>query len=304
MDGAKRKQVILRGGDTSYVVKPFGLTNFTGAACWYNSLLQSLLGCEPMLYFLLKHYDYYKTNPFVKDYCEFAASISSVNNGYKLWGYLAAKKSDITRGQQDATEFFTDFIELFNSKCMMGMFTYITRSTLYFDGISKESEKHMNIVMSLTPDAMMNLQKHLNVEIEEIEGYKPYDDKEYTTIAHKVTRLTRAPPILVIMIKNYDFNVYDGTSITSVRSKAFDYPKTLMFNYHTDEYPTITYNLVSLVEHQGRKSMGGGGHYICYSKRGDDLFCFNDAHIGKAVDWPKNNNVYMLLYSTWDAKTR
>lgn len=297
-----KKSIILKYGGDKCIVKPFGLTNFTGAACWYNSLLQSLLGCEPLMCFLLKHYDYYKTIPFVKDYCEFASSISSVNSGHVLWQYLIKKKSSIAYGQQDATEFFTDFIELFNSKRVMGMFTYITRSSLYFDDISKESEKHENVVMSLTPTAMMNLQNHLNREIEEIEGYKPYDDADYTTIAHKITRLTRAPPVLVIMIKNYDVDMFNGTTVTSIRSKSFDYPKTLVFNDHTDAFPNITYNLVSLVEHQGRKQMGGGGHYICYSKRGDDLYCFNDSHVGRAADWPKNNNVYMLLYSTWDEK--
>ena len=279
------------------IVKPFGLVNFTGAACWYNAMLQSLLGCDPFIKFLIVHRRQFSKLPFAAKFYQLITNEDRVASGINLWRELCAKSRSASYGQQDSTEFFTDFLELFKNDILLGEFTYIRRSIIRYGPHVRSSEKQQNIIMSVTPDIMPNLANYLMSEEEIIDGYKP-DDKKLDI--YKATRelfLVRAPPMLVIMVKNYDF---DYRSFTT-GAKLYDYPTEMYFNEDREDYPTIHYKLASLICHHGSKRPGSGGHYTCYSMRGSRLYHFDDTRVSIVKEWPKNKDNYMFIYTTWDA---
>ena len=289
-------------------VYPMGLINFNGSACWLNSLIQSLMGSKTINDIILHP----KNDNTSKTFLEYYNIISKVsvnnnnnnsNNEYKIMELSQVMNSLCDdsihlynlMNQNDPTEFLLIFIEKLGKECINATNYAVQKSILCNNHTHNKREE--NILMSVSLSNIGELQKYLNKHIEDIE-YK-CDAETITnnitnTIIKKpmvVTRLSRVPQVLIIMIKNYHEN-YSG--------KIINYPNILEFPTNNNKKWIL--NVVSVIEHHGSKNIntiirgGSGGHYVCTSHRHDGIYYFNDSNVTRTTTFPKNNNICTIVY--------
>jgi ubiquitin C-terminal hydrolase len=120
---------------------------------------------------------------------------------------------------------------------------------------------------------------------EEIEGYT-CDKCKHKDTSSKQLVLWKSPKILIIVLKRFIGNVkFDQQIEFPEKMNISDYVK----GYDTDN---SHYVINSVIEHQGQVDYG---HYICYCRKKDGYYKFNDDHIEKVNDL-KSAQAYILIY--------
>lgn len=134
----------LKKYDTEYAAPPIGFTN-TGVMCWFNSLLQMLLGVSAFNQCVLDERQWLSDNPLAAAYIRLAEAILPNSGEYDpedlgrfsgcsleiLHGLTAAcPGANLDFGQQCASEGFTRFIESMCSKPVDEIFMNAYKQTI------------------------------------------------------------------------------------------------------------------------------------------------------------------------------
>ena len=103
----------------------------------------------------------------------------------------------------------------------------------------------------------------------------------------KTTEVVHWPPVLVISFKRFEFD--SATRRHQKITRHIDFPMLLRDG--------VTYNLRSVIEHQG---VFGGGHYVAYVRaHSEQWYHCNDIMNPQIIEDPTTvlqHQAYMLIY--------
>lgn len=305
-------------------LKPFGLHN-SGAICYFNSMLQSLLSCTAFINEVIKNKEQYSTNPVVKKIIELielsnklkspSENHSAVSNNLSIysvliWNEMAmfiCKKNKINinefmSGQQCSREAFDYLMECMESfKNIKNIFLHRYKNNIYCLDCNKcvSSVNTINSIILVEPhlqndqiskfkvfDNLLTANTTMNSYIEKQTGYI---DSFYICPTCKKTG------------EKYNINYLTMIpEVLVVLSKKYrngeklnvytEFPKELEFNGINNT--KLKFHAVSQIEHAGSLN---GGHYWANSRRSDGWYCLNDNGVSKS-DFLPTNNTYMVFY--------
>lgn len=243
-------------------IPPLGFTN-TGAICYFNALVQSLLSCQQFIAYICRE----KRDSVFFLFFKFIAID-------KKWDpFFTSKLLHVMGGfapNQSSNEYF---LKLCDYMKMDDLFSTKTETTKVCKECGKEGDKVMDTSVFTVID---NSVDEFCETTRDVEGY--YCDGEKCKKKVTVTITTRIREISPIMV--FSFNKY-------FQKRMIPYPKG--FNIDSDK----EYRLVSTIEHQG---VLGGGHYFCRTVRNGALLRLDDNSVGQLNDIDPTDNTYMVLY--------
>ena len=311
--------------NNDYIPEPFGLQN-TGAICYFNSLVQSLLSCSSLNEHILTNLDRYKSNVILQHYIKLLRSITISQDNQRRQLRLSTEGAHIQMinkliqiqkntmfnvkfgtGQQDVGEGLNLLLDAINDKPVMELF-----QVRYSEHIECKICDHKHISAShpyLPIDIALDVfdkkppTEHPKIIEKYVLKHNEYIDDAYrctnkscrlTGDKFKYVMLTMVPEIIIISFKKFASvgpmkKTRDGKKIssTSAIKKCIHFPMTLSFNSGK-----LNYEIVSQCEHSGGI---GGGHYWAISKRKDKVYNFNDTSVSSATFNP-TANTYMVFY--------
>lgn len=302
-----------------YIPDPFGLQN-TGAICYFNSLIQSLLSCSSLNEHVLKNLDRYKSNVILQHYIKLLHSISEPDDRQTrpsahiqmVNTLIQLQKKSTFRikfgtGQQDANEGLNLLIDAINDIPVMELF-----QVRYREHIECKICDHKHISAShpyLPIDIALDLfdeklpTEHPKIIEKYIVKHNEFIDEDYRCInddckmtgnKNKYVILTMVPEIIIISFKKFAGigpmrKTRDGRNIRDTRARKICINFPLKFSFNNGR---LNYEIVSQCDQSGGI---GGGHYWSISKRKDKIYKFNDASVSPAAFNP-NPNTYMVFY--------
>ncbi len=265
-------------------MEAFGLINFTGAACWFNSMIQAFLSSKKLINIILTN----EMRPPLIFELQLIIT-KKVDNLLTLSKFLQLPQQ--VSQQSDPSEFVDHFIEQLNNVYpIKPKFTHaITYHISCYCG-QKHMKREIGTYLSVSKDNIRNLQRHLDGENEFIEYECEHQEANQTPSIGKrkvirTAKLTRAPDLFIVHVKNYDEASGPMSSV---------YPKILSFDTFDDS--KHIYNLTAVVEHHGSKTAESGGHYTCTGIRSTGIYNLDDSNSYKVGDFPSSTNIYLLFY--------
>jgi len=283
--------------DENYIPYAYGLVNFTGAACWLNSMIQSILGCS-----IINKISAETPETKLSELYGIVVKKYTMQNNKEIFRLTQillnlSDKKEVTQNvnnQNDPTEFIQLFIEGMGSK-IHDKCVHAVKSTITC-GDHEHIKRDNGVLVPVALNHINDIVGYLKYHTEELE-YK-CDKSNVVNSKIRLLQLSHASEILIIMVKNY---LYTNSQ------QNINYPRELSFNKSGGG--KWVYNVMSVVEHHGIKdvnqliaSKGGGGHYTCTSKRrGKDgvigIYNLNDSSVSLVNDFPNTPNVCLIVYS-------
>jgi hypothetical protein len=285
----------------TYVPYARGFVNFTGAACWLNSMVQAVLGCDVINELAVNEKETY----LAKIYSIVVEQYSSLDSDktYRLTDILTnlSKNKSVVQNvnnQNDPTEFIQLFIEglghKINDKCVHTMKSTIKCNN--HEHIKRDNGVLVPVALTHMEDVIQYLKYH--EESIEYKCDKPNVAESSNPIKKRIFNLSHASEVLIVMVKNYLYN--------NDQVKNINYPRRLVLAKKGGG--KWVYTVMSVVEHHGMKdvnhlimSRGGGGHYTCTSIRKNKdgslgIYNLNDSSTTQVNDFPNTPNVCLIVY--------
>jgi ubiquitin C-terminal hydrolase len=249
-----------------------GLPN-TGAICYFNSMLQALMGCPSFLRYV-RHERHQELMDVIYERCA-GANLVLLNEVNK-------KNNNIFYGQQCCNEFFIKFVEYLSESMQKDKIHHLF-------GIEYETKvycKKCNILKKINNDILYSI--HVsetfqgNIEDVIINGYSKLEDyvcdHQHKKHSYKISVLKQLPYILVITFNKY------------TKKRNMIYPPFMEIKTVDRTYK---YKLMSVIDHFGTQQ---SGHYTCRSIRNQKIFLFDDTRIIPESHLTPLESSYMIFY--------
>lgn len=295
--------------DPAYVPIKFGMQN-TGAICWFNSLLQMMLGLPALNRTLLECESELKSNPFATEYIkvlkasgvggsEGSQSSLSHKNPLNSASLLPASAAILgallirTRqkgirmnmgvGQECADEGFITFIEMLDCPQVERLFSNVYELIIECKGCKKK--------VSSIRDKSVRIQMFTQVPLETKEKFCTYlrihpSEHDYfkCDCGHLMTKFYRAEKLK--MLREIVVIMFNKFITKDVRW----FPQELIFKGRDNR--DLNYRLVGKIEHSGTRL---SGHYWAHSFRDGEWVCLNDSGVSAGNSAP-SANTFMVCY--------
>lgn len=317
--------------DGKYVPSPFGLIN-TGAICWCNSAIQSLLSCAQFNYMMIENKEKLKNNKVATTYIEIieellkddkineneCRSISTrMLNSIIIELKKQKRKSDLLSfGQKDASDGILIFLELIDCRPVSNLFLHryenaslcmkckkvsfvntkeppnIANEITFREEITTEQEFLKKLLMHWTPN----------------DGIMCEKCKEKTDESVIVYTLKMVRELLMILIMNTTEGTINPNNLikNEIPLHRFKYPYPEHIYMPTNKKSKLKYKLVSMIEQLGgrryqstpgnRASSTSSGHYVATCFRQGKYWDFNDTSVTSSK-FKQSQNAYVLIYS-------
>lgn len=283
----------------SHTVEPKGLFN-TGAICYFNATVQSLLSCTS---FVEKCKDAGSDNK-VMECLKKVIGGAEPSISAELWKYMSfticAKNEydprKFMKGQQCAREGYHRLLEsieeygdiqdlflhryrsmIFCEKCDDFVSNVETTYNVFEIQPNLESEQLENFTLEKKQD----MNNFLSEQHSYVESYVCGKCKDKSK-KYRIDKLVMVPEVLVVLAKKYVAN----RKINIMT----EFPEFLEFNGSEKKFK---YCAVANVEHGGGLN---GGHYWAVCKRGDKWYCFNDLSVKEVNGFKPTVHTYMVYY--------
>ena len=318
--------------NSDYIPDSFGLQN-TGAICYFNSLVQSLLSCSSLNEHILKNIDRYKSNIILQHYIKLLRSIRSKSIDFdskdpsqrqtrsfsdahiQMVNTLIQIQQKTTfnvkfgTGQQDASEGLNLLLDAIHDQDVMELFQ--VRYSEYIECKTCD-HKHESAADPYLPiDIALDIfdKKHPTEHSKIIEKYilehNEYIDDAYLCTNRdcqiagnklKYVRLKMSPEIIIISFKKFaGVGPMKKTNDGRNIRNTSAVKKCIQFPMKLS-FPSFGGKLNYEIVSQCEQSGGiGGGHYWAISKRKDKVYNFNDTSVSSAAFNP-TANTYMVFY--------
>lgn len=286
--------------DPAYVPVKFGMQN-TGAICWFNSLLQMMLGLPALNRTLLECESELKSNPFATEYIKVlkASGIGSsdvpVNPASLLPASAAILGALLIRtrqkgirmnmgvGQECADEGFITFIEMLDCPQVERLFSNVYELIIDCAGCKKK--------VSSIRDKSFRIQMFTQVPLETKEKFCTYlrihpSEHDYfkCDCGHMMTKFYRAEKLK--MLREIVVIMFNKFITKDVRW----FPQELTFKGRDNR--DLNYRLVGKIEHSGTRL---SGHYWAHSVRNGEWTCLNDSGVSAGNSEP-SPNTFLCAY--------
>jgi len=302
--------------DKNFVPHPFGLTN-SGAICWFNSLLQSLLSCSSLNKIVIEnhHQSKFASNEILNHYLKLlqygldndkSRQVFTGQDHVQIINIIIKKqaqskfKRKLGSGNQDADEGFKLAIDTIRNKSITELFQLRYRGFITCNLCKNTHESTPNLGdLNITIDIAMDIfdgkpsEKHAEIIQKYIIYHDEYLDDNYTCLhckskgnKIKFAKLTMLPEILVLLFKKYTSK---GGSVRAVKQNI-TFPQVLSFTRKGGG--KTKYQLISQCEHSGSL---GGGHYWAISLRKNGIFNLNDSGFS-AANFSPSAGTYLVFY--------
>ncbi len=284
--------------DSKYVAPKFGLSN-TGAICWFNSLLQVMLGLPSLNKVILECEESLIGNRFAQAYitvlkntiandsppdlAKLAWSSSAVIGALVLRAREKHIRVNLGRGQECADEGFVTFIELLECPRAERLFSNVYELSITCQGCQKK--------VSTVRDKSYRVQMFTRVPLETKERFctflriHPSECDYYKcecgnvmTKFYREEKLKMLREIVIIMFNKF------------VTKDVRWFPQDLTFKGRDGK--NLSYRLVGKIEHAGTRV---SGHYWAHSLRHEEWVCLNDTSVSIGSPMP-TANTFMVAY--------
>lgn len=306
-----------------FVPYPFGLNN-SGAICWFNSLIQSLLSCSSFNELCISD-DKYKQNAILSEYLvilKYGLNLTTDNrnvfpgqNHSKIIRLIQQKQSKskfrikLGSGQQDADEGLKLLIDTIDNKDVLELFQIRYRAQIYC-GLCKNIHHPVpsigdpNFTVEIAMDVFHDTkeEEHANIIQKYIIQHNEYIDNNYVCTScnktgHKIkmAKIRLIPEVLIILFKKYTNEIRGIKVQVRALKRDIKFPQHLEFN---GTRGNLKYTLVSQCEHSGAL---GGGHYWSISQRKQTAdttqsYNLNDTGVNPSEFRP-TSNTYLVFYN-------
>lgn len=242
-----------------FSIPPLGFTN-TGAICYFNALVQSLLSCKSFVQFICKE----KQESIFYLFFKFIAS-------EKKWDpFFTSKLLHVMQAfepNQSSSEYF---LKLCDHQKLDDLFSTKTE-TVTTCSVCQNETKMIDTSLYIVIDNDMNEFCESKREVDDFKCEKCNQKVK----AEIVSRIKEISPIMV-----FSFNKYFS-------KKNIPYSKGFIVDGDKE------YRLISTVEHQGVLQ---SGHYFCRTFRNGELLNLNDTSVSKIDNMDSSENTYMVFY--------
>ncbi|KAK9457159.1 hypothetical protein V1511DRAFT_152951 [Dipodascopsis uninucleata] len=309
---------------TQKYVNPPGLIN-NGVTCYMNSVLQVLLHVPAMVEYLLRMH---KNDCTKNESCVMCAfqklTEECYSDGRKARGpiypriilkKMRANGSKLSEHrQEDAHEFLRQFIDALQLSVAPKHLKEPVKETSVihriFGGrfrqqIRCKSCNYPSNTYQPALDIPLDIRRNGTVqtalkrffaseELSKVRGnaYKCERCKTFVD-AEKRTLIYDAPEYLTLHLKRFDFT-FRGTS--KIQGKI-QYPKNLELSSYSTKKEVLSYELIGVIVHQGRRA--SSGHYISFVKQSNGLWaCYNDEIVDSVSEKRVlDQEAYILVYA-------
>jgi ubiquitin C-terminal hydrolase len=189
---------------------------------------------------------------------------------------------ELVSNQQCVGETLTYFLEIFeHDSDVIRLFEHrYAHDLICLECNHRSRTVTTNIMFEISPTT--DVRKDLYECVDVVENYK-CEKCGSTKNKPKHSRLTMAPEILVIIVKNYMWGQFGGMK----RSQVTDFPEFI-------EFSPLKYRAVAYIDHHGHLERG---HYIATCLRDNCTWnTLNDIFVNPSTFAP-NANTYMVFYS-------
>jgi len=302
--------------DPDQMLKTCGLVN-TGAICYLNSFLQSLMSCTSLTEFFLENEEKFtgEENKVALEYIKLLKAVGDSKSysdiidpsGVFREVIIATKKKfpdkKFGRGQEDSGEGLHLFLDAIDSKELYKYFMYKYVVKIWcLTCVKQISEKKDESCVLEIPPHLSGLV--VNDDSEYVKEVDPLNAhiRQYISVLDDYTcpgcklqkccriyQLASAPEIITIMFSKF----YKKSNIA--------FPQALSFPAVNDT--TLEYKMVAKVEHSGGR---GGGHYWAHCYRDGEpelgseepkkeMYELNDITVSRGTNTPTRES-YIVFY--------
>jgi ubiquitin C-terminal hydrolase len=264
----------------------------TGAICWLNSLMQSLLSCPCFVHRVLDSQKKLSRTPIgealyavvwcaMYDHKLFPFTISALQK------QIVFHKKKFGIGQECASEGLHQLLDLVQSKddfFLSNLFMHRTRCDLICNHCRSACNSGVDYGITVQ---LFQLTTPITTKDEFVNSLKLHmseSDKQCTCGAFLVRRyrLTMIPEIVIVMFNKY------GVGIPRL---SHYFPEE--FTLKSTNNNNMQYLLVAQIEHHGTLH---GGHYFAKCLRQEGVYLLNDASVSKNRFSP-STSTYMVIYN-------
>lgn len=259
------------------MANPHGLKNYTGACCWWNSLLQALLSCRHFVKGIIEPEDHTPPSPIVQG---FQRLIENPTTSYEL---LRLMPRSLLHGQQSPSEGLTYLLDNIKSEYINDLFNHHYLQTIKVKDTGEEisSQKESNNFFAEFNELELltkGLLQSISRKTQTIPDYK-YKNNQ---LCEQTWVLKKIPPIVVVLLNRYKAN-----------RSTINLPETFQIKHISKG--AVTYKKVACIDHFGSLH---GGHYIARCRRAQSIYLFNDEAVSPLNDLATNTNTYITFYES------
>lgn len=285
--------------------RPFGLNNFSGVACHFNSLLQSLFSCPAFTHGMIQNRPYFESKNNSLSLCIISMLEFLIDKNVQIDVYLAKspelskyilmslmkrleennKADEINllfgRSQECAHEGLTLLLQMIDCDLINKLFELRWEKTYQCNACGYELKNtDAQFYHSVGHDRVADKKSfiiNLRLRHEIIGDYNCENCKTKST-CKMVSKLTEMNKIIIVMFEKF------------TRKSYYYFPSTFMIKSACGF--SLDINAVAQIEHYGSMS---GGHYVSIASRNDKFYRFDDSNVSPA-ELGATDNTFLVFY--------
>lgn len=275
--------------DPKLVPAPVAQNN-TGAICWFNSLMQTLLGIPAIAQILLDYAPEFKNNGLAREYTNILANGQTSNSSYGLLRAFLARMKTMkinlnigAQGQDCAGMAMFEFIRGLGPR-IEEAFKTVVEFTITCPNCGAQTQTtrddacHLGVSGNVIFTTEAEFKKYLHLHEDNVDAWKC---DECRVLSRDVKRRAQLKVLRSVIMVLFEHN-------HTLRRRWF--PSSMTFPKIGGG--NLTYNLVGKINYSGCIT---SGHYYAHSLR-DSWYCLNDTSMSSGSSAPEPNTVLAIYH--------